>query len=195
MGADSMTITEFSDILAYYDEARADRTFSGALGEALEDDGIRTFEDGLDAAIERWKQPLKRWPVRNHEIREPVGSQKRAIIHERDGGRCRYCGIANEQLVVDHIIPRSTFYPHDLRIADRSDNLQSSCWDCNERRSNYESIFTKRIGVVVKCWYCVYPDYEELREEGLVSDPPPEVIVFCGRCGISHVPKLEGWVL
>jgi hypothetical protein len=24
---------------------------------------------------------------------------------------------------------------------------------------------------------------------------PVELLVFCGRCGVSHVPQVEGWVL
>jgi len=174
-----MSIKEFSDITAYYDESRtvSETLHVVSLGE------IMNMED----------EPAQRWPVRNRQPREPIGSQKRAIIHERDGGICRYCGRSDQQLVLDHIIPRSAFPAHQLHIADRSDNLHSSCWDCNERRSNYEAIHIKRLGVVVQCWYCVNPEYDGDCE--LELPYPVTKLVFCGRCGISHVPEIEGWVL
>lgn len=170
-------ITEFADIAGYYDE-------SLFTSEKLE---VKTLAEIL--AFE--ETPPARWPVRNRMPREPINSQKRAIIHERDGGICRYCGSPDEQLVLDHIIPRSAFPASQLRIADRSDNLHSACWDCNEKRSNYEAIHIKRLGVVVACWYCVNPERDELDE----LPYPVNTLVFCGRCGISHVPDIDGWVL
>ena len=106
-------ITEFRDITGYYDDSRvqSDRLQAISLGDIL---------DVLDA-------PPVRWPVRNRAPREPISSQKRAIIHERDGGICRYCGTPDERLVLDHIVPRSAFPAHQLHIADRSDNLHSAC--------------------------------------------------------------------
>ena len=171
--------TEFADITGYYDESRAlrDEWTCKSLGEIL--------------ALE--EEPATRWPVRNREPREPINSQKRAIIHERDGGRCRYCARTDERLVLDHIIPRSAFPANQLHIADRSDNLHSACWGCNEKRSNYEAIHIKRLGVVTKCWHCIHPEYDGDNEMELPY--PVTVLVFCGRCGISTVPSVEGWVL
>lgn len=170
-------ISDFADITGYYDDSRP--PWKGA--------NSRTLIDILSEEL----PPRVRWPVRNREPREPISSQKRAIIHERDGGICRYCGTPDERLVLDHIIPRSTFTKSQLRIADRSDNLHSACWSCNERRSNYEAIHLKRLGVTAACWYCLNPEQDELDE---LPYPLP-VLVFCGRCGISNVPAVEGWVL
>lgn len=172
-------ITEFADIAGYYDDSRvqSDRLQVVTLGDLL---------DVLEA-------PPARWPVRNREPREPISSQKRAIIHERDGGICRYCGTPDERLVLDHIVPRSAFQKHQIHIADRSDNLHSACWGCNERRSNYEAIHIKRLGVVVQCWYCVNPDHDG--DSDLEMPYPVRTLVFCGRCGVSHVPAVSGWVL
>lgn len=172
-------ISDFADIAAYYDESRP--AWTGPRSRTLAD----ILADEIPAPV--------RWPVRNREPREPISSQKRAIIHERDGGICRYCGTPDERLILDHIIPRSTFTKGQLHIADRSDNLHSACWSCNERRSNYEAIHLKRLGVVVKCWYCVNPEYTGDCQMELPY--PVRVLVFCGRCGVSTVPSVEGWVL
>ena len=177
-----MTITQFEDITGYYDDSLAPR-----VGWT----GARSLADILDED----EPPAQRWPVRNREPREPISSQKRAIIHERDGGICRYCGAPDKQLVLDHIIPRSTFPAHQIHIADRSDNLHSACWDCNERRSNYEAVHIKRLGVVVQCWFCVNPEYAYDGDTAVEMPYPVNVLVFCGRCGISAVPCVEGWVL
>ncbi len=157
-------------------------------------EGVRTFAMGLEDTIARLQEPLRRWPVRNREDRTPIDSQKRAIIHQRDGGACRACGNANCQLTVDHIIPRSAFESDDLRTADRSDNLVSACWPCNQAKSNYERPQRKRMGVVVRCWYCLNPGHGEGEEPFLPY--PVDVLVYCGSCGgDSHVPAVEGWVL
>lgn len=177
-----MSVTDFRDITAYYDASLT--PYEGPL---------RCIS--LGALLDRLEEPVRRWPVRNREEREPISSQKRAIIHERDGGICRLCGTGGHRLTVDHIIPRSAFEITDLAAADRSDNLVSACWDCNQRKSNYESIWTKRLGVVVACWYCLNPGYGEF-DEPLDGLPYPVTVpVFCGRCGISSVPEVYGWVL
>lgn len=176
-----MTITQFEDITGYYDDSLAPSTWTEpkTLGEILSMD----------------EEPAQRWPVRNRAPREPISSQKRAIIHERDGGICRYCGTPDEQLVLDHIIPRSAFHPAHIDYADRSDNLHSACWSCNERRSNYEAHHIKRLGVVVQCWYCVNPEYAYDGDTSVELPYPVRTLVYCGRCGISAVPCVEGWVL
>ena len=82
-------------------------------------------------------ESYRRWPIRNREERTEISAQKRAIIHERDGHICRLCGNGGQMLTIDHIIPRSAFPANMLHIVDRSDNLISACWDCNEGKSNY----------------------------------------------------------
>lgn len=174
--------TETVDMIGYYDDSWwVERT-----GPT-----VRTFAVSLGDLLDAAEIPFERWPVRNREPRTPISSQKRAIIHARDGHICRLCGVSGGMLTVDHIIPRSAFLPEDLHVADRSDNLVSACWPCNEAKSNYERHQRKRMGVVVACWYCLHPDLDE--DEQLPY--PVEKLVFCGRCGISNVPAVEGWVL
>lgn len=177
--------SETVDIRGYYDDSwwverePGTRTFAMVLGEILDQENV----------------PFERWPVRNREQRTPISSQKRAIIHERDGHICRLCGTGGHVLTVDHIIPRSAFQVEELEIADRSDNLISACGPCNQAKSNYERDQRKRLGVVTRCWYCVNPGYGE-HDEPLDGLPYPITVpVFCGRCGISHVPEVKGWVL
>lgn len=174
-----------TDIKAYYDAAR--------LHPVRE-------ETSLGASAESWmtamETPANRWPIRNREERLEVPSQKRAIIHARDGGHCRYCPRTGK-LVVDHIIPRSTFPPEDLQIADRSDNLASACWECNEDKSNFENEQTKLLGVTVACFYCQHPEHrDETGDDDTPQVPHPvEIPAFCGRCGkTSRVPDLT-WIL
>ena len=176
-----MSITDFCDITAYYDESRTHSEHIHAIS--------------LGDLLDRMEAPRKRWPIRNTEPRTPISSQKRAIIHERDGGICRLCGTGGHVLTVDHIIPRSAFEASHLADADRSDNLVSACWDCNQRKSNYESDGIKRMGVVDACWYCLNPGHGEFDNTGDPMPYPVNVMVFCGRCGISCVPTVEGWVL
>lgn len=174
---------ETTDIKAYYDAAKLHPE--------------RGSELLLAGSLESWMAATEltfdRWPVRNREERTEVGSQKRAIIHARDGHRCRYCP-RQGLLVVDHIIPRSTFLPEDLGIADRSDNLASACWDCNENKSNFEHEQTKLLGVTVMCFYCVYPEYMDEAND-LRLPHPVNIPAFCGRCGTtSRVPTLD-WII
>ena len=174
--------SETIDILGYYDDSWNTPKREGAP---------QTFAAALARSIEAWSTPYERWPVRNRQERTPISSQKRAIIHLRDGDVCRFCGIDGVVLTVDHIIPRSAFPADQLEIADRSDNLVSACWPCNEAKSNYERDQRKRLGVVAACWYCKDPEFDD--DDRLPY--PVDKIVFCGRCGISHVPDIDGWVL
>ena len=176
-------MTDTVDILGYYDD-------SWWVPRPKEPE-VRPFSVSLQETLDALEVPFERWPIRNREARTPIDSRKRAIIHERDGGRCWGCGTAGTVLTVDHIIPRSAFPADKLHIADRSDNLISACWPCNKAKSNFERDQRKRLGVVVRCWECANPDRDpdESLPEGI------DVVVFCGRCGISHVPEVRGWVL
>lgn len=157
-------------------------------------DGDGSLEESLEQLLKHLGTQPARWPVHNREDREAIAPLKRAIIHKRDGNVCRICGTGGHVLTVDHIIPRSAFTIPQLRIADRSDNLISACWDCNMEKSNYESMQRKRLGVTVSCWDCnnSLPD-DEWHEE--FSDRPEMTIqAFCGRCGVTRVPGLN-WIL
>ena len=164
-----------------------------------------TLADGLDETIEELSSPRTRWPILNNEPREPVSPSKRAIIYQRDGEQCWYCWTGGGgPLQLDHIIPRSAFPTHQLHIADRSDNLVTACTSCNEEKSNYESSNIKRPGVVLACWYCQNPWYDDekyadLRGQDYADLPePPEANypAYCGRHGnTTWVPEIEGWIL
>lgn len=170
-------MNETADILGYYDKS---------IRPQDPDDNIFS----LGQILERIQTPAYRWPIRNREERTEISSQKRAIIHARDGGLCRYCGDGGHLLTVDHIIPRSAFPADKLHIADRSDNLISACWDCNEGKSNYENDQRKKMGVTVACWDCTNHAHDDEREDR----PYAPHLAFCGRCGITRVPELS-WIL
>lgn len=159
----------------------------------------RLVSEILDEYLEALKKPLERYPVLNRETREPIEAQKRAIIHERDGGRCWYCDMAVHPLTVDHIVPRSTFPADLLELADRSDNLVSACWPCNERKSNYRRIWNpRRPGVTARCWECLHGCWEECtpacgHETG--EAPEQRVVAFCGRHGTTTRVPDESWLL
>lgn len=151
------------------------------------------------AGLERGPQ---RWPVRNREPRVPVGPIVRGLISGRDGEFCRRCGDAGV-MEIDHIIPRCAFRPDQLHIADRSDNLRNVCVDCNESKSNFHTVESKRLGVTRRCGWCVaghsYMDHEECDEScptwGDLYGFGKTYQVYCGRCGVGAVvPSLE-WVL
>ena len=164
-----------------------------------------TFADGLDNLINELTAPRTRWPIRNTEEREPISSTKRAIIYQRDGEECWYCWTGGGgPLQLDHIIPRSAFPAHQLRIADRSDNLVTICKSCNKAKSNYEHSQEKRPGVVLACWHCQNPwfnedIYYELRGQDYADlEHPPEMnyLAYCGRHGnVTWIPEISGWIL
>lgn len=53
-------------------------------------------------------------------------------VYRRDKFKCRYCGINNVPLTVDHIIT------WEAGGATHEDNLLSSCRKCNKKRGNLE---------------------------------------------------------
>lgn len=132
-----------------------------------------------------------RFEVLNLEPRVEIPSQKRAIIHARDENICAYCRTPWEILTIDHIIPRSAFDKRELQIADRSDNLISACWDCNESKSNFEHPTQKRLGVTRCCLSCANKYIDEPDQIKAERTIP----AFCGQCSMtSHVPDLS-WIL
>ena len=52
--------------------------------------------------------------------------------------------------------------------------MTASCWHCQNR------------------WYD-YDDYVDTNEED--PAPPCRVVAYCGRCGLTHVPSVEGYIL
>ena len=65
-------------------------------------------------------------------VREPVGAKLRFDVLERDGHRCRYCGVRCNvsPLVMDHVIPVSKGGRSTI------DNLVASCDVCNLGKSD-----------------------------------------------------------
>ncbi len=70
--------------------------------------------------------------------RQPVPREVRAAVWQRDGGRCRHCGVTDAVAVArtgvhlhyDHIVPFSR------NGADTEANLQLLCEHCNLKKSN-----------------------------------------------------------
>lgn len=151
-----------------------------------------TFNDEIEVTLATLAAGSVRWPVLNHEPRQPISPVKRALIHQRDGGRCIYCGSHEYGLVLDHIIPRSAFLPAEvIRIGDRSDNLQGACWADNDARSNFRRADRKRPGVTLACWDCTNDTFEPDEIPWLESP----VLAYCGKHGgISYVPDVS-WLL
>lgn len=146
------------------------------------------LRDALPDAIAAIGRVGVRMPVRNVEERVAFLPIKRAIIYQRDGGCCRYCGTQAKDLVLDHIEPRSFFMPSELHIADRSDNLASACWSCNEAKGNRDWPRTRVVGVTARCWDCQQHEYLEER-------PWCPVPAFCGRCHQTTTVPDFSWLL
>lgn len=75
-------------------------------------------------------------PVGEIRPRAPIPARTRAQVWERDGGRCRFCGMSDDEsmartgqhLHYDHVIPFSR------GGADTVRNLQLLCPHCNARK-------------------------------------------------------------
>ncbi|MDE2992677.1 MAG: HNH endonuclease [Chloroflexota bacterium] len=65
----------------------------------------------------------------SRERRERIPSEVRALVWERDDGRCVHCG-ADADLQFDHIIPVAK------GGGNAADNIQVLCGDCNRRKSD-----------------------------------------------------------
>lgn len=83
--------------------------------------------------------------------------------------------------VADHIVPRSSFTPETVWLADRSDNLALAHWYCNENRSNRSYIRPAPLGITTECFECAEWLAEYADESGLTTK------CFCMNCGMSGV--------
>lgn len=52
----------------------------------------------------------------------------RSAVVQRDGEGCRYCGASNDDMTLDHVIPRSRGGPDDIS------NLALACRPCNSSK-------------------------------------------------------------
>ena len=146
-------------------------------------------------AIERIREPEMpaRYPIRNHEPRIEIPKWVRAGIYHRDGQACVYCHTKDAQLVLDHITPRSSFPAHQLHIADRSDNLATACWDCNDAKSNYTAPnhHLRKPGITHTCPDCLI---NLSLDWSVTIDGPLTLPAFCLRHGaVTQVPN-EQWI-
>nr|AIE95467.1 HNH endonuclease [uncultured marine group II/III euryarchaeote AD1000_66_E09] len=58
----------------------------------------------------------------------PITRLSRREVFNRDGYKCQYCGCANRDLTLNHVIPRSRGGTHSW------ENLTSACKDCNHSK-------------------------------------------------------------
>jgi hypothetical protein len=72
------------------------------------------------------------WDALCRVERAKVSNKMRFAIYERDGYRCKHCGIIDDgsNLEIDHIKPISRGGKSTL------DNLQTLCHDCNQRKGS-----------------------------------------------------------
>lgn len=69
---------------------------------------------------------------KNKDKRRSFSKAERKIIYDRSDGHCALCGqqLSLENMTLDHIVPVSMGGKDDL------DNLQVSCYACNQFKSN-----------------------------------------------------------
>jgi hypothetical protein len=101
----------------------------------------------LEMTLDDWKQFLRQTDILETEIlaRSSNGELAKAILRKsqrqidqgiswrvfkRDGYRCRYCGLDNVPLTVDHLVCYEDGGP------SIEENLVSSCRKCNKLRGN-----------------------------------------------------------
>ncbi|WP_075201287.1 HNH endonuclease [Leucobacter japonicus] len=142
--------------------------------------------DELLAGLTGWE--AERYPVRNREERTILDPQMWHLLFERDGSRCWmcHCQVERGAAEIDHLVPRSSFVPANVGMADRSWNLRVACVACNQAKSNFTvSMLPRTVGVTKCCWDCS-------NNEGSTDLTEP---AFCGRCGVvSRVPD-RSWIL
>lgn len=141
----------------------------------------------LDAA--RDFEPT-RYEVRNREERIQLDGRMWHLIHERDGGICWVCerGVPKGTGEIDHLVPRSSFLPGDVDLADRSWNLRLACIGCNQAKSNFRMLVLPRtVGVTGRCWDCTKHDEGERVE---LTE-----FAYCGTCGLTSAVPGKDWIL
>ena len=72
------------------------------------------------------------FPNENVEIVKKIWNDLRLKVFERDGNICRFCGIQEDGMHIDHKLPKFLFpsLTYDL------DNLQVLCKNCNSRKGH-----------------------------------------------------------
>lgn len=98
------------------------------------------------------------------KTRRRIDSNRRQLIFERDGGKCRYCGksVEYKDFHLDHILPRY-YWGNDYVF-----NLCVSCPDCNMNKGADRSIipepltFVKRLFELYLIWK--YQDFPKIKD-------------------------------
>lgn len=98
------------------------------------------------------------------KTRRRISSNRRKIVYERDGKKCRYCGknLQYETFHVDHIYPISD-WGNDYVF-----NLAASCPECNMRKGKKTDILPNPLpkwrtlyGLFLIVKYKDYPKVED----------------------------------
>jgi hypothetical protein len=129
---------------------------------------------------------FERLPVLNREPR-PESEANRQLwgaLMRRDGSRCWMCNRPDGFMVIDHLIPRSSFVASDIHLADRSDNLRIACWDCNQEKSNRDYPFKRPLPIV---WMCREDIQVNEFGEVVLFEDDELVPAYCARhnCAVS----------
>lgn len=83
--------------------------------------------------VERIEERWRLMRLDRARRRADIAVGLRFDVFNRDGFRCRYCGVGVDKgaiLEADHVIPRSIGGPDTLA------NLVTACWDCNRGKSD-----------------------------------------------------------
>lgn len=80
----------------------------------------------IDALGQQWRRQLANKRSTSRYVPDAI----KAVVHQRDGGRCVECGYSGPYIEFDHIWPRSK---GGLTTVD---NLQLLCGQCNRKKGN-----------------------------------------------------------
>lgn len=98
---------------------------TGNVGKAREDlHRVQSMRVGYLDVDELLEGPAKS----TARVRRPIPPEVRALVFERDGGQCVYCG-SRDELQIDHQIPIS------MGGSDAPANLQVLCGPCNRQKA------------------------------------------------------------
>ena len=90
---------------------------------------IRVTKWGSARAKSAGAERQRRYRERHPDRQTPWSKAAYAVVFERDGHACRYCG-SLERLTIDHVIPRSR------GGSDDAGNLVVACKSCNSRKKD-----------------------------------------------------------
>lgn len=117
---------------------------------------ISTLQAEAASLLPALRTEHRRHPVHRTsrtETRKPIPRDTRKVVYARDNFRCVWCGKGNPdvRLTLDHHP-----IPWSAGGSDEPDNLRTLCWDCNEKKSNFQTpdeLF-RRLPIVYWCDHC-----------------------------------------